>query len=119
LGIGLPIMALAAYVSLPLLVKDRGDSPIMDCQSNLHRIDIAIQLYANDNDGRYPETLGILRETEDITPDAFICPSSDDTRAQGPTTQAVVADLTSGGHLSYIYLGKKLTKATATATWSA
>jgi prepilin-type processing-associated H-X9-DG protein len=59
--------------------------------------------------------LGILFETEDITPDAFICPSSDDTSAHGPTTQAVVADLTSGGHLSYIYLGKKLTKATATA----
>jgi hypothetical protein len=51
LGIGLPIMALAAYFSLPLLVKERGDSSIMDCQSNRHRIDIAIQVYANDNDG--------------------------------------------------------------------
>ena len=36
----------------------------------------------------------------------FVCRATTDTPAQGPTTQAIVADLTSGGHLSYVYLGK-------------
>jgi len=46
----------------------------------------------------------------------FVCPSTRDTPATGPTTQAVIAELAKGGHCSYIYVGRGMTTATATST---
>ena len=63
-------------------------------------------LYANDHQGRYPDTMGDLLE-EDMTTAVFICPASNDqVAATAPTTQAAAANLLAGGHLSYIYCGK-------------
>ena len=51
---------------------------------------------------------------QDLTPDAFICPNTNHTPAAlGPTTQASAANIHSGGHLSYIYLGKGFTSSVA------
>ena len=76
------------------------------CASNLRQIGQAILLYSNDNNGQYPPDFQTLLLTEDIPSECFVCPSTNDTRATGPTTQAVANNLTAGGHLSYIYLGK-------------
>jgi prepilin-type processing-associated H-X9-DG protein len=62
-------------------------------------------LYANDHGGHYPNTFGELFE-EDLISGVFVCPDTNDTPATGATTQALAANLTAGGHLSYIYLGK-------------
>ena len=64
-------------------------------------------LYANDHQGRYPDTMGDLLE-EDITTAVFVCPGSNDFPATGATTQATAVDLYAGGHLSYLYFGKGL-----------
>ena len=81
----------------------------VQCGSHLREIGQAIMLYANEHQGRYPNTFGELLE-EDITSFAFVCSSSNDTAAAaGPTTQASAANLHAGGHLSYIYLGKGIT----------
>ena len=46
----------------------------------------------------------------------LVSPFSSDTPAQGPTTQALIAQLRSGGHLSYVYIGKgQTTSASAEA----
>ncbi len=50
-----------------------------------------------------------------MQPDTLVCWESNDEAAYGPTTQAILADLHRPGHLSYIYLGQGLTKATVTA----
>ena len=79
------------------------------CGSNLRQIGQAIMLYANENQGRYPDKLGDLMD-QDIYTAFFICPESNDEAAvPGPTTQASSANIHAGGHLSYIYLGKGLT----------
>jgi len=44
-----------------------------------------------------------------VTSDVFVCPSSADTPAPGATNQAQAPNLSNGGHLSYLYVGKAFT----------
>jgi prepilin-type processing-associated H-X9-DG protein len=92
-------------------------SKIGRCAMNLRQIGLSISLYASNHNGNYPDSFGTLLADPDadVVADEFICPATDDTPAQGPTTQAIVADLTSGGHMSYNYLGRGLTTTTATS----
>jgi len=84
-----------------------GTRSRMKCESNLRQIGLAMLLYANANGGTYPQTIDqlLVFHWDDITPELFCCPAANDTPAAGPTTRAVVSDLLSGGHLSYVYLG--------------
>ena len=114
-----PLTWVIASLVIPLLAYSILTTPSLHfspsvanrvkCGSNLRQIGQAIMLYANENQGRYPDKLGDLI-VEDMTTAAFICPASNDTPAvPGPTTQASSANIHAGGHLSYIYLGKGLT----------
>ena len=82
---------------------------------HFRQIGQAILLYTNENHDQYPDTFGTLLLNEDISSDIFICPSTTDTTAQGPMTQAIVNELARGGHESYVYLGKGMTVATTPA----
>ncbi|HEY7115324.1 MAG TPA: H-X9-DG-CTERM domain-containing protein [Tepidisphaeraceae bacterium] len=85
------------------------------CASNLRTIGQGVLLYANDNQGRFPPTLDELMLTQDLTFEVLICPSTDEDKAQGPTTQAALQQMhAQPGHCSYIYIGGGLTQATAT-----
>ena len=86
------------------------------CQSNLHQIGLGILLYTNGHGGRYPDTLGEVLATEEISATAFVCPASADEAATGPTTRATAAALSAGGHCSYVYVGRGLNAATVAAT---
>jgi hypothetical protein len=92
-----------------------GESHRAWCAKNLRQIGLACLVYANEHSNQYPDSLGVVLRDEDIVSDVFVCPDTTDTRARGATTQAMVANLTAGGHLSYIYVGKGLTSA-ASAT---
>jgi prepilin-type processing-associated H-X9-DG protein len=71
----------------------------------MHQIGIALLMYTNDYPpGRFPPDLETLMVTEQLSPDVFVCPSTDDTRA------IHLDELTAGGHLSYVYIGAGLTK---------
>jgi len=76
------------------------------CASNLRQIGQAMLLYANENRGQFPPTMDELLLTQDITSVVFVCPSTDDTPATGMNTQQTVANVSAGGHQSYVYLGK-------------
>jgi len=76
------------------------------CASNLRQIGLALLMYADAEKGNFPDDLGTLLITEDLSPELFVCPMSDDTRAEAPTTQAVAAELGKTGHCSYLYFGK-------------
>ena len=84
------------------------------CQSNLVQVGRAVVIYAEAHGGRYPDTLGDMLTTTDISPAAFVCPASADVPAIGPTTRAVADNLTAGGHVSYVYVGRGLTTRTVT-----
>lgn len=80
------------------------------CAFNLHQIAVACLEYAShDPQGRFPGRFEDVLLKEDISAAAFCCPDTDDTPPVGPTTQAVVGQLSAGGHLSYIYVGSSAT----------
>jgi prepilin-type processing-associated H-X9-DG protein len=112
----LSITGLGTLVGLSLFFpihRVYEESPRAGCCSNMHQIVLAILLYQNDFGGVYPPSVDELLENEQITPSVFVCPSSNESAAAGPTTQAIIADLHKPGHLSYIYIGQGLTDKTA------
>lgn len=108
------LAALVASIILPRRRDNIYGGNWGKCLSNMHQIGLAIQLYQNDFGGSYPETLDQLLENEQITAPVFVCPSSNDTAADGPTTQALLSDFHRPGHESYIYIGAGLTGGTVT-----
>jgi prepilin-type processing-associated H-X9-DG protein len=82
--------------------------------ANLRTIGQGIALYGNDHAGTFPDSFQGILLNEEITSETFVSPLSSDTPAQGPTTRAMADQLTAGGHLSYVYLGKGLTMRTVT-----
>jgi prepilin-type processing-associated H-X9-DG protein len=113
-----PVIFFAILVASMLIPPSRRANPYHGnwgkCLSNIHQIGLAIMLYQNDFGGTYPDTLAQLLQNEQITASVFICPSSNDTSADGPTTQALLADFNKPGHESYIYIGAGLNAATVT-----
>lgn len=79
------------------------------CASNLRQIGLAIQMYANDHDGRLPDDFGQLLLHADITADTFVCPmSQDEYPTTGQTLEEQAAALSTPGHCSYVYFGRGL-----------
>jgi prepilin-type processing-associated H-X9-DG protein len=111
-------------VMLPSLCRAREPANRIKCASNLRQIGQAIAIYAQDNGGQYPPSLAVLLAHEDITAGVMLCPSSNDEASSATDTAGAVADLAAAetnaaGHkhcLSYIYTGRGLTVATASAT---
>jgi prepilin-type processing-associated H-X9-DG protein len=108
----LAFLAAAQFGLIP--APQRSHSMRVISAANLRSIGLACLQYANDNYGQYPDSLATLLLNEDITSGVFINPASDDTPAVAPTTQAIANQLTAGGHLSYVYLGRGLTAKTVT-----
>ena len=72
-----------------------------------------IMSYAVTHEGRLPDNWQEMVSQSDVPLrlQSLVCPASGDTPPRGPTTQSIVADLTAGGHVSYVYLGRgKTTK---------
>ncbi len=114
---GFVLLALfIASVLLSSFNPPRVESNRVKCSSNLRQIGQAMLLYANDSGGKYPDHIEDLL-VEEITPDVFVCPNSNDTYAAvGPTTQATQANLIAPGHCSYIYCGKGFTSSASANT---
>jgi prepilin-type processing-associated H-X9-DG protein len=111
-GILLASFVVGILLLLPNMGRAREPANRIKCSSNLRQIGYGIQLYANENNGLLPPSFGAVLLTQDLTSDVFICPSSNEDPAKGPTPQAVVGNLTPGKTLSYVYLypgpGKRL-----------
>ena len=105
----LALMWLAASLLAPPRDRYGVGHGRMRCASNMRQIGQAIMLYANENRGAYPDRLEDLLLTQQISSDVFACPFTNDTPSPGATPQAQAANLSAGGHLSYVYLGKGLT----------
>jgi prepilin-type processing-associated H-X9-DG protein len=108
------VAAACVFVLVPSLLRSLDRSrhnhdPRVRCRSNLRQIGQGVQMYANENNGVFPNDFAALIVTQDITSETFVCEATNDWRAEGPTTQAIAANLTAGGHLSYVYVGKGLT----------
>jgi prepilin-type processing-associated H-X9-DG protein len=110
------LVLLLGAILVPSLNSRSEHSPRVTCANHLRQIGLACLMYANGHSDQYPDSLATVLRDEDITADVFVCPSSNDAPANGPTTQAIVANLTAGRHLSYIYVGRGLTSAASADT---
>jgi prepilin-type processing-associated H-X9-DG protein len=110
-----PLLALAI---LSPFFTSIGKSPAaayrVKSMANLRAIGQAISMYSDDHQGQYPDSFETILLNEDVTSGIFVNPSSHDIPATGPTSQAVASQLSTGGHLSYVYLGRGLTAKTVT-----
>lgn len=67
--------AVMVSILLPALNAAKERANRVKCAVNLKQIGTGCILYANDNKGRYPATLGDLVDA-DLNPDVFVCPAS-------------------------------------------
>lgn len=107
------LVVIAAAMLLPSLNRPIDHPPELRCRSNLRQIGQGVQMYANENRSAFPPDVGTLLVTQDLTSEVFVCYATNDTRAEGATTQAVAANMSTGGHLSYVYTGKGMSMRTA------
>jgi hypothetical protein len=103
------IAVLLLLMIWPTRRQSHDHPPELRCRSNLRQIGMGVMMYANENNGSFPDDFETIVLTQEMTSDVFVCAASNDTSAVGPTTRAVAAQLSAGGHLSYVYTGKALT----------
>lgn len=87
----LVIIALMTAVLLPVFLKTRGATRAAVCQSNLHQISLALELYATDHSGYYPSvvtaprnctwTYSLLGYVQNSA--LYSCPEADDAYLTG------------------------------------
>jgi prepilin-type processing-associated H-X9-DG protein len=71
------------------------------CNKTLRAIGISIQMYVGDYNGKMPPDIEALLVGMDITPEVFVCHSSTDEPATGPTQEAILQSFRRPGHCSY------------------
>lgn len=111
LGLGLIACVCMASILIPSLGRAREAAHRVKCASNLRQIGQGIQLYANEHRGEFPDTFERLLLNGDVDAAVFVCPTSPHDRAPGADLPTQAANLSKGGHLSYVYVGKGLTTA--------
>jgi prepilin-type N-terminal cleavage/methylation domain-containing protein len=67
------IIGILASLLLPTVARAKQQSKVTVCLNNLHQIDLAIEMFAADNGGRYPFGLGGQKWARE-----FVCPSVSD-----------------------------------------
>src|SRR5438874_12531225 len=88
-GVLLALVLLVAFLT-PTLGRARESADRVKCASCLRQIGQAAFIYANEHGGQLPPDLPTLLQTEDITAEVFVCPSSTNVdKATGATTQQV------------------------------
>ena len=115
----LPVAVVAAgwVLGLAIIFGPPNDPHALDvrrqhwCHDRLDQLGMSITMYADNHGGQYPDRPESLL-LDGVGPAAFVCPSTADEPADGATPKDKADALASGGHLSYIYVGRGLTTAT-------
>jgi prepilin-type processing-associated H-X9-DG protein len=107
------VVIVSAFLLLFNPTRSRAISPRVVSMSNLREIGVAILLYGNDHHGSYPDSFQTILLNEDVSSMVFVSPQRSETPADGSTTQATAANMTTG-NISYVYLGKGLSQGTVT-----
>jgi prepilin-type processing-associated H-X9-DG protein len=108
-GVALLLAAASLTVALP---RAREGANRVRCAANLRSLGQAMMMYANENRGHYPPRPEDLLRTQEISAECFVCPSTGHTPASGDTPDQRIANLSAGGHHSFVYLGAGKSSAT-------
>lgn len=73
-SVGVGTGAVAVSILLPSLNRARETANRVKSASNLRMIGTGMMLYANENTGKFPPTLGDVLKTQDVTIDVFVSP---------------------------------------------
>ena len=87
--------------------RGRETANRVKCGSRLRQLGQVILMHAQENGGRFPDTLEQLVLSQDITSELYVCPSSNTERAPGKTAEEQFAHL--HRHNDYVYHGRGLT----------
>jgi prepilin-type processing-associated H-X9-DG protein len=111
-AVGLFLLAcgVGAAVMIPHYNRTRLAAHRNVCASNLRKIGAALERYALDNGGKFPESLAKLMVVEKLDGELFLCPLGGQTVTRGETPQARADKLIFGSHLSYAYLGRGMNR---------
>jgi prepilin-type processing-associated H-X9-DG protein len=112
-AIGLLLMP---AILLPSLNRAREAANRIKCASNMRTIGQALFMYSNKDPrtGAFPPDLATLaKNTAELTPDVFVCPSSNDNDASGSNWQQSIVP--GNGSCSYVYYYDKI-KSNSNAT---
>lgn len=74
------------------------------CPSNLRQLGTSLQYYAAEHRGALPPDWATLLVRQELTPDLFICPSSNDDNAGGASPDELLRNFKKPGHCSYVYV---------------
>jgi hypothetical protein len=98
------------WVTLPLWPVPRGGHPpYTRCGLNMCQLGLAMIMHSNENRGEFPQSLGDLLLTQDVTWHVFVCPSKSDSRPDAATMEEIAAQIDARfGIYTYIYLGSGL-----------
>jgi hypothetical protein len=72
----LPILGIGAAILLPALARAHEAANRATCQNNLQQIGLACMMFAEENQGAWPESLDDLHPEYLTDPSVFLCPSS-------------------------------------------
>jgi prepilin-type processing-associated H-X9-DG protein len=103
--------ALGISILLPSLNRARETANRVKCAANLKQMGLGMMLYANENRGRFPQTLGDLARTREVPLDAFVCPSSDNSLPELARAAIDVQAAWVNENSDYVYLGAGKTQA--------
>lgn len=106
-----PMVGVMAGILLPSLNRARETANRVKCAANLKSIGQAMLLYANENRGKYPATLGELIIKEDITPEVFVCPSGNNSvppEVRGGKPEEMAAWTNENADYIYMVPGKQV-----------
>lgn len=116
LGIPAGIIVMMILLILPSLCRSSESANRVKCASNLRQIANAMSIYADAHGGEFPPTLETLARNSNLSPAAFVCPSSNDV----PANIAKPADWGEAfqprsHESSYVYLAGGRSKANVTS----
>ena len=109
--IALPKFSLPSLPRLSSAAPTGSGSATLEarCAENLKRIGEGMKRYAAEHEGRFPDSLEAAVASKLVSADWLVCPASDDTTAPGETAAAQSQKLAEPGHVSYRYVGGRLT----------
>jgi predicted Zn finger-like uncharacterized protein/prepilin-type processing-associated H-X9-DG protein len=116
-GIGLFAGPVLISILLPALNHAREQANRIKCASNMRLLGQNMMMYANNNNGHFPDKLeDVLQIDPSIPPTTFVCPSDDKSPPSAASVQAEAHEISTGQHCSFIYVGKDLTTSASADT---
>jgi prepilin-type processing-associated H-X9-DG protein len=93
-----PVVYLMISVLLPAMNIARQAANGAVSQAKMRQIGVAMSIYESQNRGEYPPDLETLATAQSLSTSLFVTPGGKDTPADS------ISALSSGGHLSYVYI---------------